>query len=194
MPVISRGGFVENLSVQAGQSVMIGSFGPGVTRLYTAAATPSNMPPVTAPNASVSGGSLLVTFATAQTVRIEASYGCEAEYVIGAQPVLSAMPSSYATGVVAKAGGGQALATALTANNNRITTCATAGDSVILGAATPGASQSVFNAGAASMNVFPAVGEAIGVGAVNAAFAVPAGKGAQFTCSAQGVWNSNLSA
>jgi hypothetical protein len=67
---------------------------------------------------------------------------------------------SVKDGIVAHAGGTQAAAIAdaasqVPAMNNRIATCATGGDSVVLPAAKPGMYVTVANDGAASCNVFP---------------------------------------
>lgn len=98
--------------------------------------------------------------------------------------------SSTANNITARAGGGQALATQLNATYNRVTVCATAGDSVRLPAATDGSRVFVFNRGAASMNVFPATGQFIDSLAVNTAFAVAATKSCEFVCMVNGTWNS----
>ena len=101
---------------------------------------------------------------------------------------------SFADALVAYAGGGQANATPITTGLTTVATVATAGDSAILPTAAPGAHPLVANAGAASLNVFPAVGDAIAGGAANAAFAIPAGKAAQFFATAPGRWRAVLSA
>jgi hypothetical protein len=98
--------------------------------------------------------------------------------------------SSARTGITAFAGGGQGSATALTAAFNRVTTVATAGDSVRLPLATPGATCVVFNRGAASMNVFPATGQSINALSANTALAVAAGNSARFVCVAAGIWDA----
>lgn len=103
--------------------------------------------------------------------------------------------SSTATGITARAGGGQALATPLTATYNRVTTVATAADSVLLPAAVAGTRVVVFNAAAANAaNVFPATGASINALAANAAFSVPAGRGCEFVCCVDGTWNTVLGA
>jgi hypothetical protein len=94
------------------------------------------------------------------------------------------------TGITAFAGGGQADATVLGAAFNRVTTVATAADSVKLPAARAGASLVVTNAGAESMNVFPATGQSINALSANAAFAMAAGVTRMFVCSVAGVWNT----
>jgi hypothetical protein len=103
--------------------------------------------------------------------------------------------ASVAEGLTAKAGGGQSGATALTADINRVTTVATAADSVLLPTSDPGAEITVINAAAAnSMNVFPQSGDAINALSANAAFAVAAGKTCTFFCTTAGVWHTQLSA
>jgi hypothetical protein len=98
-------------------------------------------------------------------------------------------------GIVAHAGGGQALAVPLTSDVNRIVTVVTAGDSVLLPAAAPGMQVTVINAAAANAaNVFPAVGDTINALAANAAFSLVAGKVATFYCAVAGFWNAVLSA
>ncbi len=101
---------------------------------------------------------------------------------------------SAADGLVALAGGGQANATPIATSYATFGTVATAGDSGLLPAAVAGLAVCIFNAGAQSMNVFPAAGDAIGAGAANAAYAVAAGKSAQFFATAPGRWRVLLSA
>jgi hypothetical protein len=100
------------------------------------------------------------------------------------------------SGLTAHAGGGQGSATALPAMLNRVTTVASAGDSVVLPSAVAGIQGLVVvNATATnSMNVFPASGDAINALGANAAFAVAAGKAATFYCTNAGQWHSVLSA
>lgn len=98
-------------------------------------------------------------------------------------------------GIVAHAGGGQALGTPLSAAINRVVTVATAADSVQLPPSAPGMQIIVANGAAAnSMNVFPATGDAINALAANAAFACAAGKTVEFYCAASGFWHGVLSA
>jgi hypothetical protein len=97
--------------------------------------------------------------------------------------------------IAARAGGGQALATALTAMQNRITTVASAGDSVKLPPSTTGMSLTVINAAAAnSVNVFPASGESIDALSLNAARAIAANKTSEFFCVTAGQWHSLITA
>jgi hypothetical protein len=101
---------------------------------------------------------------------------------------------SVKNGIVAFAGGGQANATVLPADINRVSTVATAADSTKLPKAVPGLDVTVYNAGANSMNVFPLTGDNINALAANAAFAVAAGKNVQFGCAVAGTWHAILSA
>ncbi len=102
---------------------------------------------------------------------------------------------SSTNAITAHAGGGQGSATPLTTVLNRITTVASANDSVLLPASAPGLQITVTNAAATnSMNVFPASGEIINALSANTAFGVAAGKTATFSCSVTGQWHSLLSA
>jgi hypothetical protein len=94
------------------------------------------------------------------------------------------------TGITAAVGGGQANATQLSAAFNRVTTVATAGNSVRLPAALPGASLVVTNATATSMNVFPQTGGVINTLSPNTAFAMAANVTVMFVCSVAGTWNT----
>ena len=193
MTILARGGTVD-ISLAAGQSLAVGSFGPGATRILSAAALASQLPTVYGQYAVVSGGSTYLTFAAATSIRIEASNASDVEYDYGTQPALTASPFAAATGLTAKAGGGQSGATALTGNVNKVTTVASANDSVLLPPAVVGRRVSVRNGAANSLNAFPQSGEAINEGAANAAFAVTAGKTAIFEAVASGLWNAVLSA
>lgn len=96
--------------------------------------------------------------------------------------------------LTALAGGGQAGATGINAQNARFTTVATAADSAMLPLSTPGLILTVTNASANSMNVFPRTGDIINALSANAAFAVAAGKTCTFTCFGPGQWHTLLSA
>jgi len=99
--------------------------------------------------------------------------------------------ATAASGLTAFAGGGQASALALTATINRVTVCATAGDSVKLPAATAGVQVIVLNDGAASMDIFPQTGESIDALAANAAYALtPATGNVRFICASAGLWKT----
>jgi hypothetical protein len=101
---------------------------------------------------------------------------------------------SATTAITAFATGGQSGAIPLVAQVNRITTCASTGDSVKLPAAVAGISLFLANAGAASLNVFPNTGDQINALGANAAFAVASGKSAEFIATASGQWHAILSA
>jgi hypothetical protein len=102
--------------------------------------------------------------------------------------------------MTAHAGGGQAAAIAdvnasITADLSRITTVATAADSVALPTSLKGRECTVTNAAAVnSMNVFPQVGDQINALGANAAFALAAGKTATFSCTVAGQWHAVLTA
>jgi hypothetical protein len=98
-------------------------------------------------------------------------------------------------GLTAHAGGGQGSATPCTAMFNRFTTVATAADSGVLPASAAGMCITVTNAAASnSMNVYPASGDAINALGANAAYALAAGKTAEFVCMTAGQWHAILSA
>lgn len=107
----------------------------------------------------------------------------------------SYMTLSSKDNLTAFAGGGQGSATALPSMINRVTTVATAADSVKLPVSAAGMNITVINAAAAnSMNLFPATGEQINVLGANAAFAVAAGKTVECYCTTAGQWHTILSA
>ena len=81
------------------------------------------------------------------------------------------------SGITATAAGTQATGVPLSGDLNVITTVATINDSVTLPNSVAGHEITIINAGAASMNVFPAVGESINALAANTAYALAAGKG-----------------
>ena len=98
-------------------------------------------------------------------------------------------------GITAHAGGGQGSATPLPAMINRVTTVASAADSVVLPASAPGLQIMVVNATATNaMNVFPAGTDAINALAASTAFSVVAGKTCEFYCTNAGQWHTILSA
>lgn len=116
---------------------------------------------------------------------------------IPAGQVFSNLGTSSRTAVnalTALVGGAQA-GTALTAGINRVTTVASAADSVQLPAATAGISVVVINAAAANaMAVFPRTGEIINALSANASISVAANKTIEFFCAVAGTWNSILTA
>lgn len=98
--------------------------------------------------------------------------------------------------ITAAAGGGQTNAVQISSMNARVTTVATAADSVKLMPTASGLIIYVSNAAATnSMNVFPAVGDSINALSANTAFAVAAGKTCGFVCYTKGgPWHTLLSA
>lgn len=96
---------------------------------------------------------------------------------------------SFTNSVTAFATGGQGSAVALTSMLNRITVCATAGDSVKLPASAAGMTVVVANDGAASADVFPATGDLINGLAANVQVACKAGTLLTFYCEVAGTWN-----
>lgn len=95
---------------------------------------------------------------------------------------------STQTGVTARAGGGQALATQLNASQVQISVCATTADSVKLPPSQPGLQITIVNNGAASCNVFPATGEQINAGGANTAAAQAAAAITIYYCFVTGNW------
>lgn len=90
--------------------------------------------------------------------------------------------------ITAFAGGGQTSATPLTGIFNRISVCATAGDSVLLPTSAAGMSIIVENDGATALDIFPRTGEFIGTQAVNLAMRIPAGSVVIMNCFVAGTW------
>lgn len=95
---------------------------------------------------------------------------------------------SFLTGVTAFAGGGQGSAVALTALINRVSTVATAGDSVKLPASAPGLAITVINRGANPMQVFGAGTDTINGIATATGISQGVGTAATFVCSVAGNW------
>lgn len=103
-------------------------------------------------------------------------------------------PINYdsATTITAFATGGQASATALTAEINNITTVATAGDSVKLPAAVAGKHVHIKNSGATALDIFPATSDSIDALAVNLAIRIQPGSSVDFYAKDAIVWESNI--
>lgn len=143
----------------------------------------------------VAGSTGIIIAPNSAVIAVEAAPG--AWGVVGSGLGYSA---SFSTGtalnaITAHSGGGQASATLLTAEINRVTTVAAAGDSVAMPVSAPGMSITVTNATATnSMNVYPQSGDAINALGANAAFAVAAGKTATLTCAVAGQWHAVLTA
>lgn len=103
--------------------------------------------------------------------------------------------TSTQNGVTAATGSTQATGVPVTAAVTRVTTVAVAGDSLTLPKAVPGVSLVVINAAAAnSMDVFPAVGDAINALSADAALAVAANKTVLLVCAVDGTWNAVVTA
>jgi hypothetical protein len=97
--------------------------------------------------------------------------------------------------VTAFAGGGQSGATQITDMVTRVTTVATAADSVRLPRAVLGLELTVINAAAANaMNVFPASGDAINALSADTALSCAAAKTIKFIGTGSGRWHSMLTA
>ncbi len=113
---------------------------------------------------------------------------------LGAQTF--SVPNAYsnATGITAFAGGGQASATALTKEQNNVTTVATAGDSVKLPAAVAGLKITVKNSGATALDIFPASGDSIDAMAVDLAVRIQPNSVISFMAKDAIVWESNREA
>lgn len=92
--------------------------------------------------------------------------------------------------ITAHAGGGQTDAVALTTGLNRITVCATAGDSVRLPAAVAGAVCVITNIGAAPAQVFGASTDTINLVATATGVPHPVGASRMYTCSVAGNWDT----
>lgn len=84
--------------------------------------------------------------------------------------------TSQTLAITATAGGTQAAGVQLVSRYNRVSVCATGGDSVVLPPLVADLLIWVANDGAAACNVFPTLGQSIGTGAVNAAFSVTIAK------------------
>lgn len=103
--------------------------------------------------------------------------------------------STVTEGITATPGGTQAAGVQLVSRYNRVSVCATGGDSVVLPPYLVDLSIYVSNDGAAALNVFPYTGQAVNAAAVNTAFSVAAGKTAVFVGSGTGgKWAALVSA
>lgn len=121
------------------------------------------------------GGNLAVTGTSAFTGLVTMSAGAASQ----AQNALTALAS-----------GGQAGATQLRVGINRVTVCATAGDSCALPAAAAGITCTVLNQGATSVAIFPLGATDVIEGiAVTVAMLIPSGGSAEFRCAVAGTWD-----
>lgn len=136
-------------------------------------------------NSLTTSGAKIVSFYSDNNVTEKAYVDKDGGFAAGG-------PITYkgTTGITAFATGGQASATALTAECNFVTTCATNGDSVKLPTAVLGLRIVVFNLGAASLNVFPASGGAINALGTNNAFAIASGASNEFWGQSSTQWRS----
>lgn len=115
------------------------------------------------------------------------------QVVNGLLQVANPILRSVTVGLVAHAGGGQTLATPLASEYNLVATVATIGDSSLLPVATSNTVGQVVtakNAGVASMNVFPAVGQTINGGAADASVALASGAVAYYVQTGNTSWTS----
>lgn len=97
---------------------------------------------------------------------------------------------SNASTITAFAGGGQSSATALAKDINRISTCASTGDSVKLPAGVAGMCVFVHNDGANAADIFPFLGDFIDSLAADTAIQLKAGKNVMLFCTSTGKWKS----
>lgn len=100
------------------------------------------------------------------------------------------LATGAADALTAHAGGGQASALALTAKVNRVSTVATAGDSVALPASTPGLVVTVINDTATPMQVYGVTPDTINDVATGTGVTLPANSTAYFACPVAGKWYS----
>jgi hypothetical protein len=110
-------------------------------------------------------------------------------------PVAFPAITSVTEAITATPGGTQAAGVQLVSRYNRVSVCATGGDSVVLPPMAADLIIWVANDGAAALNVFPFLGQSIAAAAVNAAFSVTIGKPALFVgTGTPGKWFVMLSA
>lgn len=95
--------------------------------------------------------------------------------------------------ITATPGGTQAAGVPIVSRYNRVSVCATGGDSVTLPPLAPDLIIWIANDGAAALGVFPALGQSINAGAVNAVFSVTIGKPCLFVATPDR-WQTILSA
>lgn len=105
--------------------------------------------------------------------------------------LLATLIESTETGITAFAGGGQTNATQLTATYNEVTVVASAGDSVKLLPAEEGLKQIVKNDSANNLAVFPATGDTIDDGAVNASITLAPGATVTFEAVSSTNWETS---
>lgn len=113
-----------------------------------------------------------------------------AQTIVGVQTFSAPLVLNSATSITAFATGGQASATALTAQYNLVTTCASNFDSVKLLTAVTGQIQTVKNTGAAILSVFPNTSDAINGLAVNLSIDIPVGGEVTFRAIDATTWQT----
>lgn len=114
-----------------------------------------------------------------------------AQAIAGVKSFVDYIIRGTSSAITAFAGGGQASATQITKDINRISVCATNGDSVKLPVSLAGMEIFIANDGAANCNIFPETGEAIDGLAVNASYELKTiAKNVKFICVQAGSWKS----
>lgn len=96
----------------------------------------------------------------------------------------------FQDGITAHAGGTKAAATVLTARVNRISVCATNGDSLLMPPAMPYTECVIIQDGAANAQVFGAGTDTIDAVATATGVVLSAAKRATFYCTTAGAWQS----
>lgn len=107
---------------------------------------------------------------------------------------LALMIGSSGSAVIARAGGGKALATPIVNTNVEVGTVATAADSILLPPAYAGLRVFIANSGVASMQVFGAGTDTINGVATGTGVAQANGVSAIYFCTGPGEWFRVLSA
>jgi hypothetical protein len=102
--------------------------------------------------------------------------------------------SQTANALTALVSGGQTGAPLLPATFNRVTTVASAADSVMLPVAIAGSLVFVKNTSANALAIFPSKGDLINAAAVDAVYSLATVKSAIFFCCVNGTWDAHLSA
>lgn len=206
-----------NVSMALGQKVLIVKKATGAATTVTLPASPVQFQTATIIDAKGDAGTNNITIQCSPTTIhingatsfvVRTNYGCvrllwnatEWNVIDAAGTALTTdltvsglVYESAANAVSPFATGGQASATALTKQVNRVTTVTTAGDSVALPASAAGLLITVINDAAANgLAVFPASGDAINALSANASITVPAKTVGLFSCAVAGQWNELL--
>ena len=174
--VTTSGDSVKLPAATAGKSVIIINDGSNSTDIFPASGE------------SIDSLATNAAFPLSTITRIS-TFVCAVAGLWRSEPI--GRPRSASTGLTAHAGGGQGSALALTSDINRVTTVATAADSVKLPPALPGLEIVVINDGASAMDIFPASGEAIDSLATNSAYSLTTiNKNVRLICASAGLWKS----